>query len=94
METLTDKDIDALILPDHAEEMSAEEYRQYLVGRALQMMQTDFEPTSWKACWEVVVEGRSAGEVASQLGLTPAAVYVAKSRILRRLRQELHGLLD
>jgi DNA-directed RNA polymerase specialized sigma24 family protein len=32
--------------------------------------------------------------VAAALGLTVGAVYAAKFRVLDRLRQELHGMLD
>ena len=52
------------------------------------------EETTWKACWECVVAGKPAAAVARDLGLTVAAVYAAKSRVLRRLREELGGLLD
>jgi DNA-directed RNA polymerase specialized sigma24 family protein len=38
--------------------------------------------------------GRSATEVAAELGLSVGAVYAAKFRVLNRLRRELHGLLD
>ena len=57
-------------------------------------MKTEFQPTTWQACWEHVVTGRPAAAVAQQLGITVNAVYLAKSRVLRRLRQELEGLLD
>lgn len=80
--------------PDPAEIMEESEYRRYLVGRALQLMQADFQPATWKACWETVVQGRPAGEVAAELGMSPAAVYAATSRVLRRLRHELDGLLE
>lgn len=70
------------------------EYQQLLVARALELMQAQFQPNTWKACWETVVLGRSAGDVAAELGLTPAAVYVAMSRVLRRLRAELAEMLD
>jgi RNA polymerase sigma-70 factor (ECF subfamily) len=70
------------------------DYRQELVRRALEIMQSQFQPRTWQACWEHVVSGRSAAEVAADLGMSPGAVYVAKSRVLRRLRQELEGLLD
>lgn len=70
------------------------EYRQQLVRRALQIMQAEFEPTTWKACWESVVSARPAAEVAAELGVSVDVVYGAKSRVLRRLRQELAGLLD
>jgi RNA polymerase sigma-70 factor (ECF subfamily) len=57
-------------------------------------MRAEFEDRTWKACWEGVVVGRPAADVARELGLTTNAVYLAKSRVLRRLHQELCGLLD
>ena len=71
-----------------------DEYRRSLVLRALQVMKTDFQQATWRACWENVVEGRPAAEVAHELGITVNAVYLAKSRVLRRLHQELDGFLD
>jgi len=70
------------------------EYRQYVVGRALELMRTEFQPATWRACWEFVVRDRPAADVAAELGLTVNAVYLAKGRVLRRLREELGGLLD
>lgn len=80
-------------VPDHVPELAETEYRSYLVSRALQLMQTDFEPNTWRAAWEHAVNGRPAVEVAEELGITVPAVYGAKSRVLNRLRQELDGLL-
>lgn len=68
------------------------EYRQHVAQKALRMMQAEFEFATWKACWESVVEDRSAKEVADELGLSVNAVYVAKSRVLRRLRDQLDGV--
>jgi len=70
------------------------EYRQHLVRKALEIMRTDFEPTTWQACIEHTVNEKTAAEVGRELGLSEGAVYVAKARVLRRLRQELAGLLD
>ena len=80
--------------PDPAATLWEEEYRQHLVRRALEVMQSEFEPSTWKACWGIVVEGRRPAEVAAELGITLAAAYAAKSRVLRRLRRELEGMLD
>jgi RNA polymerase sigma-70 factor (ECF subfamily) len=77
-----------------AEAIEEAEYRRYLVDRALRLMQSDFEPTTWKACWRHVVDGLPAAAVAAELGVTTNAVHLAKARVLRRLRQELAGLLD
>lgn len=80
--------------PDVAEEVADEEYRQYLTRRALELMQAEFQPATWKAFWECVVNQRSTAEVAAGLNMTENAVYLAKGRVLSRLREELKGLLD
>ncbi len=70
------------------------EYRQHLVGQALRLMQAEFQPATWQACWLHVVDGKSAAEVAAALGMTPGAVRAAKFRVLSRLRRELAGLVE
>jgi RNA polymerase sigma-70 factor (ECF subfamily) len=57
-------------------------------------MKTEFQPATWQAFWSLTVEGKSGAEVAADLGMSIDAVYAAKSRVLRRLRQELDGMLD
>jgi RNA polymerase sigma-70 factor, ECF subfamily len=80
--------------PEDTAAFEEAEYRQYLVRRALEVMQAEFQPSTWKACWECVVKSRSVAEVARDLKISTNAVYLAKSRVLRRLHQELAGLLD
>jgi RNA polymerase sigma-70 factor (ECF subfamily) len=80
--------------PDAIGAVAEVEYQQYVTRRALELMQAEFQPTTWKAFWENVVNERPAADVAAELGLTENAVYLAKGRVLRRLRQELDGLLD
>jgi RNA polymerase sigma-70 factor (ECF subfamily) len=70
------------------------EYQCHLTGQALRLMQADFEETTWRACWEMVAAERPAAEVAAELGLTVGAVYAAKFRVMKRLRRDLHGMLD
>jgi RNA polymerase sigma-70 factor (ECF subfamily) len=89
-----DSALERLPGPDQADEVEAAEYRQYLVCRALALMRREFRPATWQACWEHAVNGRPAAEVARELGLTVNAVYVARSRVLRRLREYLEHLLD
>jgi RNA polymerase sigma-70 factor (ECF subfamily) len=91
---LQDSHLSEHVPPVEPEAWWEAEYRELLVARALELMQSEFQPTTWKACWEMVVSGRSGAEVAMELGLSVDAVYAAKSRVLRRLRQELEGLLD
>lgn len=87
-------DPDLLAETDPRLQLDEAEYRAHLVRRALLLMQERFEPTTWKACWEFVVQDRPAAEVAHELGMTENAVYLAKSRVLRHLRHELHRFLE
>jgi RNA polymerase sigma-70 factor (ECF subfamily) len=75
-------------LPGEAEE------RRELVRRALALIEGDFAPATWQAFREYVLADRPAEEVARELGLSVNAVYMARSRVLRRLREELTGLVD
>lgn len=89
-----DAALDEVPAPPQAEAFWEKEYQQHLTRQALQLMQNEFQPSSWKAFWGMVVEGKPAAEVATELSLTPEAVYAAKARVLRRLRDELEGLMD
>lgn len=83
-----------LAQPDDAEAIWEREYQQFLVARALEVMKAEFQPTTWQACWETAVKGRKASDVSRQLGISQGAVFVAKSKVLRRLREVLAGLWE
>ena len=61
--------------------------------RLLDLIRVEFENRTWEVFQRIVVEGQSPAEVAAALGLRLPAVYKAKSRVLRRLREELRDLL-
>ena len=65
-----------------------------LAERAARLIRADFNPATWAAFWATTVEDRPANEVALELGLSVNAIYLARARVLHRLRQELDGLLD
>jgi RNA polymerase sigma-70 factor (ECF subfamily) len=75
-------------------ELEEAEYRRLLVHRGLELIRTDFQETTWTAFTRLMVEGRSAADVAAELSITENAVYLARHRVLSRLRQEIDGLLD
>ena len=92
---VTSDDVAAVADPvDAAREFEEAEYRQYVVRRALDLIRAEYEPNTWTACWQYVVEGRPPQDIAAELGMTVNAVYLAKSRVLARLRRELEGLRD
>ena len=68
------------------------EYQRRLSAKAMDRVQHEFQPNTWKAFWGTAVEGRAAQEVGDELKMTPGAVYVAKSRVLARLREEVQRL--
>jgi RNA polymerase sigma-70 factor (ECF subfamily) len=65
-----------------------------LSRRALELVRAEFENRTWEAFWRTAVDGQAPADVAEDLGMSLHAVYKAKSRVLRRLRQELNGLLE
>src|SRR5262249_7789734 len=83
-------------IPDRADPDAFWEadYRRHLVRRTLEALQDEFQPTTWRACWEVLIQGHAPAEVAAELGLTAGSVYAAKFRAIKRLRRELGGMLD
>jgi RNA polymerase sigma-70 factor (ECF subfamily) len=60
----------------------------------LTWIEPEFQPSTWKAFRGLVLEGRTAGDVAVEMGLSVNAVLIAKSRVLQRLRQQMGGLVD
>ena len=63
------------------------EWEQRLFSWASEEVRRDVAATTWQAFWRTAVDGQPAREVASALGLSLAAVYVARSRILARLKE-------
>jgi RNA polymerase sigma-70 factor (ECF subfamily) len=55
---------------------------------------SEFRPATWQAFRRLVLDEAKPETVASELGLSINAVLIAKSRVLRRLRQEVQGLID
>ena len=53
--------------PADADPFWEREYRQIVTRRLLEVMKTDFEPSTWQACWETTVEGHSAADVGREL---------------------------
>ncbi|HEX7447398.1 MAG TPA: RNA polymerase sigma factor [Pirellulales bacterium] len=70
------------------------EHDRYVTRRLTELLKGEFEPATWNAFEQLIFEGRSTADVARTLNMTANAVRLAKSRVLRRLRQEIQGLLD
>jgi RNA polymerase sigma-70 factor (ECF subfamily) len=71
-----------------------EEHDRQVAARLLRLIEPEFTPTTWQAFRRVALEGAAPEAVAAELGLTVNAVFIAKSRVLQRLRRETRGLFD
>jgi RNA polymerase sigma-70 factor (ECF subfamily) len=76
-----------------SEEAAGFDAKGSLVHRALELVRNEFEDRTWQAFLRVVVGGEHPSHVAADLDMTVGAVYTAKWRVLRRLREEIDGLL-
>jgi RNA polymerase sigma-70 factor (ECF subfamily) len=72
---------------------AAQEENLLVYHRAVELILGEHEERTRQAFLRVVIEGQTPSEVAEQLGITVNAVYLAKSRVLRRLREEFGELL-
>jgi RNA polymerase sigma-70 factor (ECF subfamily) len=70
------------------------EHDAHVLRRVVALLESEFEPATVRAFRRLVFDGCKPADVAAELGLSLAATYGAKARVLARLRQEADGLLD
>lgn len=68
------------------------EYQRRLASLAMDRVKHEFQENTWRAFWLTAVEGVAAADVARQVGMSAGAIYVAKSRVLARLKEEVEIL--
>jgi RNA polymerase sigma-70 factor (ECF subfamily) len=71
-----------------------DEHDRYVAQRLLASIELEFQPATWRAFERQVSGGLSAAEAARQLGMSVNAALIAKSRVLKRLREKAAGLVD
>jgi len=82
LEQQTVEDDDAATLWDR-------EYERRLFAWAVEQVRGEFQEQTWQAFWLTAVEGQNARTVSGRLGLSSGAIYVAKSRVLARIREQV-----
>jgi RNA polymerase sigma-70 factor (ECF subfamily) len=71
---------------------SSEEESARIVQRALSVIRGDFSEQAWQAFWRSAVHDERTRDIAQALSMTPAAVCMARARVLKRLRETLEGM--
>ena len=68
------------------------EYQRQLASQAMERIKGDFQENTWRAFWLTAVEGVSAADASKQIGLSTGAIYVAKSRVLAKLKEVVESM--
>lgn len=68
------------------------EYQRRIAALAMDRIKSEFQENTWQAFVLTAVDGVAAGDVAKQVGMSPGAIYVAKSRVLARLKEEVETM--
>jgi RNA polymerase sigma-70 factor (ECF subfamily) len=80
--------------PGGEEDEQEKQQTNQLTRDAVRLIRDEFEEPTWRAFWLTAIEGRAPADLEQELGMSSAAIRQAKSRVLRRLRQEMGDLLD
>jgi len=81
-------------VPEEESAVWDQEYQTRLLAYAADQVRASFEDATWQAFWQTAVEGKPGKEVAASLGMTVGAVYIAKSRVLSRIKDQVRQLVD
>lgn len=68
------------------------EWRRETLRWAAAQVREEFESATWVAFWETAIEGTSASEAALKCGKSVGAVYIARTRVMQRIKQKIAEL--
>lgn len=71
------------------EHRAADEYRQEVFQWALRQIHGEFQPSTWEAFWQTSIENEPIERYARSSGMSPGAIYMARSRVMARLRTKV-----
>ena len=75
--------------PVPADDELEREHLREVFRWAAKQVRWEFEDTTWLAFWLTTVEGKSTSDVAAELNRSVGAIYTAKSRVMKRLREKV-----
>ncbi len=70
------------------------DYRQHLLDWALDQVRKDFAENTWLAFVKTAIENKDPKLVAESLGMSVGAVYIARSRVMKRLQEKVATIDD
>ncbi|MCA9182497.1 MAG: hypothetical protein KDA51_13620, partial [Planctomycetales bacterium] len=81
-----------LVAPTESAQDIELDYQRELFRYAAARVKLQVHDVTWQAFWSVAVQEKKPSEVADELRMTVGAVYIARSRVIARLRKEVQRL--
>jgi RNA polymerase sigma-70 factor (ECF subfamily) len=78
--------------PATGEETWEAEWNDRVFAWACEQVRKDITNSTWQAFWRTAMDGQSTRHVAAELGLTATAVYIARHRVLARLKEMVRSM--
>ena len=79
--------------PDPREKQDWEtEYQRYMFRWAAGKVRNEFAEKTWSAFWRTAVDAESVANVAKELDMSSGAIWVAKSRVVARIREKIESI--
>ncbi len=75
--------------PSLDDEPTSELELRSLAARGLEQVRGEFEPRTWQIFQRLIIDQQTTQQVAAEFDMKPAAVRQIRSRVLRRLREQL-----
>ncbi len=70
------------------------EFQRQIFSIVANQVREEVQPKTWQAFWRTEIENEPAGKVATSLGMNSGAVYVARSRVIARLKKAAEKKLN
>jgi RNA polymerase sigma factor (sigma-70 family) len=88
------EELNQVATPEEADPEWDQEYERRQFHWAAEQVRTQVQESTWQAFWLTAVEGKSIQAVAADLGLSVASVYLARSRVMARLKAAVRQLQE
>lgn len=79
---------------DETDQVYQLEQQKQIFLWAAESIENTFQPKSWKAFWMTTVEQKTIDDVSKELNMTRGAIYVARSRVMAKLKKQVQRHLN
>jgi RNA polymerase sigma factor (sigma-70 family) len=77
---------------DDSDQVWNREYELWMFHKVAKLVLHEFQRRTWDAFWRTTVDGVDIDTIARELAMSPGAIYIARSRVLARIRAEIEQI--